>query len=560
MIKEYLSGVCICALVLSASAMAHAQVNDVVTIKLLGVNDFHGQITQGRMVNGRRVGSAPVLAAYLRNAQQGLEKNTIITMMGDQVGASVAASGLLKHEPSILFLNTLGNQFCSTSYRMSPNCNLVATVGNHEFDQGLQELKRLIHGSKEKPTNNWIDLPNYSGATFPYISANIVDSKTGKPIFEPYVIKNVNGVKVAFIGAIIETAASSILPKNTKGIKFLNISDSINSYISEVKAKGADFVVAIMHEGGDSSLYEGDTQRDVKVSGSIKAVVNKLDDAVEVVMAGHTHRFLNAYLYNQHHHRVLVTQANSYSSAFADVTIKYDKATHAVLNKSARIVTTFADQYPGTAPDAQAAYVVKLAKASVAPVVSAHVGVSAHDVSHLGNDYGESSLGDLIADAFRVGLQADIGVTNASSIRASLKGGEVTWGQLYAIQPFANPVIEMQFKGKDILDLLEQQWKTAYKNILQVSGLSYHYNENNPIDYRVMDVMVNGKPINPEKLYTVAVTSFLASGGSGFSVMKRGKIITHGQTDLEVLVGYMKTLPEPFDMNIQGRVIGELAA
>jgi len=145
-------------------------------------------------------------------------------------------------------------------------------------------------------------------------------------------------------------------------------------------------------------------------------------------------------------------------------------------------------------------------------------------------------------------------VTNSSSIRTDLNAGDITWGDLYAMQPFANPVYKMTFKGQDILDLLEQQWKTEYKNILQVSGLQYSYDESKPVDYRVYDVKVNGQPIDPNQTYSVAVSSFLANGGSGFTVMKRGTIVAKGVTDLDTVTAYIKTLPQPFTSKIEGRI------
>jgi 5'-nucleotidase len=161
-----------------------------VTIKLLGINDFHGQVTSGRQSAKRPVGSAPVLAAYLRSAAKGMESRTLITLEGDIVGASVPESGLLQDEPAILFFNTLGNTHCSTTSRMDPACNIVATVGNHEFDKGRQRLFDMIYGTDAPPTHHWTALAHYPGATFPYISANIVDSATGKTVFPPYIIKH----------------------------------------------------------------------------------------------------------------------------------------------------------------------------------------------------------------------------------------------------------------------------------------------------------------------------------------------------------------------------------
>lgn len=533
------------------AAPVHAET---VTLKILGINDFHGQISAGHILKNRPVGGAAVMAAYLRDAARGNEKNTVITLMGDVVGASIPASALLDHEPTILFLNTLANSSCSFADKMAPACNIVATIGNHEFDRGQHTIFDLYHGSNQPPKNHWINLPTYPGASFPAISANIIDDKTGKPMFTPYVIKKINGIPVAFVGAILKHAASSMQPENAQGITFLDEADAINHYLPEIRKQGVSTVIAIMHEGGDSYTYEGQTRENTKVNGSINDIVSRLDDGVDVVMAGHTHRFLNAYLPNHNGHPVLVTQADSYSAAFADVTLHVDRDSKRVLDKSARIVYTFADQYPGTSPDPDAAEIVKLAETSVAPVVNQKIGTLTNDLSRTPNTAGESSLGNLIADAFRDAAHADIGITNGTSIRANLNAGTVTWGALYSVQPFENPVVKMTLSGQDILDLLIEQWTGEHKNILQISGMTYVYDEKLPLPSRIISAQINGAPIDPAKTYTIGVNTYLAYGGSGFKVFKRGKIIERGTTDLQTLITYIQSLPQPFTAKIDGRI------
>jgi 5'-nucleotidase len=494
------------------------------------------------------------MAAYLRDAARGNENNTIITLMGDVVGASISESSLLNHEPTILFLNSLANTSCSFTNKMSPYCNIVATIGNHEFDHGQQAIFDMYQGSNLPPKNNWINLPTYPGASFPVISANIIDDITGKPMFTPYVIKQINGIPVAFVGAILKHAASSMLPENAQGVTFLDEADAINHYLPEIRKQGVKIVIAIIHEGGDSITYEGDTRKDTKVNGIINNIVERLDDGVEVVMAGHTHRFLNAFLPNHNGYPVLVTQAGSYSAAFADVTLRVDRDSKRVLDKSARIVYTFADQYPGTAPDRRAEEIVNLAKTSVAPMVNQKVGTLTDSLSRFQNPAGESALGNLIADAFRDVMNADIGITNSTSIRANLQTGTVNWGALYTVQPFENPVVKMTLSGQDILDLLVEQWEGAHKNILQISGMTYLYNEKLPLPSRIISAQINGAPLDPAKIYTIGVNTYLAYGGSGFNVFKRAKIIERGTTDLQTLITHIQSLPQPFTAKIDGRI------
>lgn len=527
---------------------------ETINIKILGINDFHGQISTGRFVKNEPVGGAAVLAAYLKQAQEGMEEQTLITIMGDQVGASPPASGILHDEPSILFTNTLANRHCSTEKRMNPLCNLVATVGNHEFDKGQKAMLDLIYGTDSPPTDSWIPLPFYPGAVYPYISANIVDDQTEKPIFPPYTIKSIQGIKVAFIGAVLKNAVDTMFPANAKGIKFLDEAETINQYIPEIKAKKADIIVVLIHEGGNQTPYEGPTQPKTKVEGSIIDIVYRLDDDIDVVMGGHTHQFLNAYLPNRNGKNILVTQANSYSVSFAEVNLEVNSTSHLVTNKSARIITTYANRWPGTVPDEQAQKLVAFAEDKVAPIVNSHVGTLKTTLLRKPNDDGESNLGNFITDAFRIMMNADIGLTNLSGTRDDLYPGIITWGKIYSVLPFSNGIVSISLTGSDIYDLLEQQWMGSYTNILQISGISYTYDPLKPIGHKIISIYHQDKPLIKEKSYTIATTTFLATGAGVFSVMKRSKLNKMGGTDHDTVIDYIKGIPQPIAVSIEGRI------
>lgn len=560
--KKYKQLINAFALVLSLipASIIHATNNTASTdsqelsIKILGINDFHGQISSGRLVKNEPVGGAAVLAAYLRQAQSGMEHRTIITIMGDQVGASPPSSGLLQDEPSILFTNSLGNKFCSAEERMNPLCNLVATVGNHEFDKGQKAMFDLIYGTDNPPKDDWIALPNYPGAAYPYISANIVYAETQKTLFPPYIIKMVDDIPVAFIGAVLKNAANSMFPEHAKGIEFLDEAETINQYIPEMKAKGAKIIIALIHEGGNQAPYEGKTRANAKVEGSINALVNKLDDDVDVVMGGHTHQFLNAFLPNHNGVNILVTQANSYSASFAEVTLHVDVKSHKVQQKSARIITTFANSWPGTEPDKQAQTIVDLAEEKIEPKINSYVGTLQNTLSRKQNDDGESNLGNMVADAFRKVMNTDIGLTNPHGLRDDMKSGIVTWGNVYSVLPFSNHVVTVTLTGQDLYDLMEQQWMGSYINMLQISGLAYTYDPEQPLGNKVKTIVHQNKPLIKDKIYTIATTNFLAAGGGVFSVMKRGTITHIGNNDHETIVEYIKSLPQPFAVSIEGRI------
>lgn len=540
---------------ISLSSTVFAGQQTPIIIKILGINDFHGQISAGRFSESEPVGGAAVLAAYLKQAQAGMEERTLITMMGDQVGASPPASGLLHDEPTILFTNSLGNSHCTPEARMNPLCNLVATVGNHEFDKGQQAMLDLIYGTNQPPTDHWIPIATYPGASYPYISANIVDAHTGRTIFPPYIIKSVDNIPVAFIGAVLKSAADSMFPANAAGVSFLDEADTINHYLPEIRAQGARIIVVLIHEGGTQRPYVGPTQKDTVVDGAIKKIIYRLDNDVDVVMGGHTHQFLNAFIPNRHGKDILVTQANSYSTSFAEVTLEIDPQQQKIIHKSAQIITAYANRWPGTMGDQPSQMLVAQAENKVAPLVNEIMGSLSHALVRDTNSHGESNLGNFIADAFRIGMNADIGMTNLHGMRNDLKAGAVTWGDVYAVIPFANTNVVVSLTGQDIYDLLEQQWTSSATNMLQISGISYTYSLQKAVGNRIISIMHQGQPLLKDKIYTIATTDFIASGHGIFSVMQRSKLITVGAYDHDTVNQYIKSLTQPFNSLIDGRIM-----
>ena len=525
-----------------------------IKVKILGFNDFHGQISAGRRVGNRPVGSAAVLASYLEAAQQGAENQTFIVHAGDHVGASPASSALLQDEPAISFLNMLGNEHCSFKRRMNPRCNLVGTLGNHEFDEGQSEMLRLIFGGNHA-TGPFLEDP-YRGANFPYVSANVVDSATGRPILPPYVIKKVRGVRIAFIGAVLKDTPSIVTPTGVAGLTFLDEADAINRYIPELRARHVKAIVVLIHQGGRQTSYSGATQSDAApVNGEIADIISRLDDEVDVVISGHTHSFTNALLKNKHGKEILVTQAFSAGTAFADINLEIDPASRDIVTKSASIITTYADAGPGLTPDPIVAQMVTQAEEKVAPLVNQIIGVASADISRSQNSAGESALGNLIADAQRAALQTDFAFMNPGGIRADLTAGNVTWGELFAIQPFGNSLVKMTLSGQQIYELLNQQWQgQTSPRLLQVSGLAYTWDALRAVGDRVVAVRKSGAPIDRAAQYTVSVNSFIAAGGDNFTVLTQGANRAGGPLDLDALINYVRGLIQPFNAGVEGRI------
>lgn len=530
----------------------------VVRIKLLGFNDFHGQLSL-RTVGPRPAGGAAVLASYLETAAAAAQDGALIIHAGDFVGASPPNSALLQDEPSIGVLNLLANKHCRSA-RLDEvdqsRCNIVGTFGNHEFDEGIAELLRLVEGGNH-PNGPFLE-PRWKGARFPYVSSNVVWANSGKPVIQPYVVQRLAGnVQIGVIGAVLKATPTIVTPTGVAGLRFLDEADSINAAVKKLRKQGVSTIVVTIHQGTFQTSYVGPTDPAVQnLTGPIIDIVKRLDSEVDVVISGHAHGFTNALIPNNAGKQILLTQAFSASTAYGDIDLAISRRNGDVVEKSAAIVTTWGDTGPGLNPDTRVAQVVAAADERVAPLVTRIVGVASTALTRSENPAGESTLGNLIADAQRTVTNARFSFMNPGGIRQDLNAGEVTWGELFSIQPFGNDLVSMDLTGAQIDTLLEQQWSGLPNvKILKISGLRYTWDAARPIGDRVIQILdADGTPIDPTASYRVTVNSFMAAGGDGFPVLPLGTNRVIGPVDLAALVQYVESLTQPFTVGIEGRI------
>ena len=521
---------------------------DPIRVQLLAINDFHGQLeTVARSGDGRPVGGAAVLAAYLdareREATAG-GATSLRVGAGDLIGASPLVSGLLRDEPTIEALSRMRLRWSS--------------VGNHEFDKGVAELRRLQDGGCAPAKSSGLLLSStdpslldpatgcFRGARFSYLAANVIDQATGEPLFPPYAITRVRGVPIGFIGAVLKGTPGIVVPSGVAGVRFLDEAETINRYAAELVGQGVHTIVVLIHQGGTGTRDGG------PITGEIVPIVEALDPAVSVVLSGHTHQFYQGSIAGR-----LVTQAGSYSQGFADVRLTLDPATGTVAERRAEIVDTFADVGPGDAPNAAVAAVVAAAQAQTASLANRVLGTAPADILRAPNTAGESALGDLIADAQRTAGGTQIALTNPGGIRTDLRAGTVTYADLFAVQPFGNSLVRMTLSGGQLVRLLEQQWADQPQpRVLQVSGITYAWQPEAPVGARVdaTDVRVGGQPLVLDGRYRVVVNSFLAEGGDNFTVLREGTDREGGAQDLDAFVDYVAALPGPVVAPPGGRI------
>jgi 5'-nucleotidase len=491
-----------------------------IPVQILGINDFHGQLDVHRKVDGKLVGGASYLAAYLKKYEK-TNKNTLLVHAGDVVGASPPISALLQDEPTIEFLNTLGFD--------------VGTVGNHEFDEGVKEMKRLIYGGTHPETGS------FKGADFPYVAANVVDRDTGEPILPPYVIKRVNGMPIGFIGVVTTDTQNIVLPSGIKDVTFTDETKAVNKAAQELIERGVKSIVVLSHLPAYSSK-DGS-----HASGEAVDMAKKINDEVDVIFGGHNHAYSDTVVDGK-----LIVESYSYGTAFSDVDLLIDPKTKDIAAKQAKIVTTY---HEGIKPDPEIKQMVEQYQEDVAPLVNRVVGQADALITENNDPSGESPLGNLVADSQRAQMQTDFAFMNPGGIRADLDEGDITWGELYTMLPFGNTLVKMTLTGKQIKQLLEQQWSGSYPRILQVSGLHYTWKKDAPAGEKIIEMAdTKGNPIEPNKEYTVTVNNYIASGGDGFTVLLDGKNQVVGPLALEAMVNYIENFDQPIESPATGRI------
>ncbi|MFN5527680.1 bifunctional metallophosphatase/5'-nucleotidase, partial [Bradyrhizobium sp.] len=451
------------------------------------------------------------------------QPNTIFVSAGDLIGASPFLSAMFHDEPTIEAMSEMGLA--------------LSAVGNHEFDEGKDELLRMQNGGCH-PTEGCRGPQRFTGAKFHYLAASTFLAGTDKTVFPPYEIRTFEDIPVAFIGLTLKATAGIISPASAAGLDFRNEAESINALIPELKAKGVQAIVVLIHEGGWPS---GGMNECPGLSGPIVDIVKDLDSAVDIIISGHTHQ---AYVCTID--KRLVTSADKFGTLVTAIDVKLDRTTRDVVSATATniVVDTTLPKDP-----AQTALIDAYEKVA-APIANRPAGSIAQPLSRVPNGAGESALGDVIADAQLAATAkggAVIAMTNPGGIRTDLArrdDGAVTYADVFASQPFRNQLMTVTLTGAEIKAALEQQWlDPARPRILQISnGFSYAFDPKQPAGGRVdaASMMLAGKPVDPAASYRVTLNTYLALGGDGFTAFKGGRDPVVGPYDDEALFAYLK--------------------
>ncbi|HEX8508515.1 MAG TPA: bifunctional metallophosphatase/5'-nucleotidase, partial [Propionibacteriaceae bacterium] len=424
----------------------------------------------------------------------------------------------------------------------------IATVGNHEFDEGVDELNRIIDGGACHPEDGCLDGDGYNGSDADWLAANVVDRSTQKPILAPYEIRKVKGVRIGVIGVVLDETPSIVSAAGISKVQFLDEVKTINTYTAELREKGVETIVVSLHEGGSAG---SDVNGCTNPTGPAFDITRAIDDSVDVVMSGHSHSGFVCEVDGK-----LVTQALSNGRLITDIDLRINRRTGDVVTKSAEnaVVTRDVERNP----EAQA--LVDRYAEIAEPIANEPVGRITEDITRVqetlvGALAGESPLGNLIADAQLAATDNEAGAVaafmNPGGVRADLTyassaagegNGVVTYGEVFEVQPFNNLLTTMDLTGEQLYALLNQQF--AVRRILQPSASVRYAVTAGGSGVVPGSLTINGASVVATQTYRIAVNNFLAGGGDGFTVLTQGtNVVNQPGFDVDALEAYLSGDP-----------------
>ncbi len=541
-----------CATVQQRPVAPPAQAREV---QILAINDFHGNLEPPGLAYEGSKGKVPVGgAAYLATAlKQARTAASITVAAGDLISASPLISSLYFDEPTIRALSDSGLA--------------LAAVGNHEFDRGPAELKRMQSGGcrprQERETRQSCALEQFAGAGFQYLAANVLEG--ADTILPATAIRDIGGVRVGFIGMTLKETATLVSPDGVKGLTFLDEAATANALVPYFKSAGAQAIVLLIHEGA-STEGKFDDPACPGLAGDLMPIIGKLDPAIGLVVSGHTHQAYICRVPASGGAERLLTSAGRYGALVTDIRLSFAPDGTLAAQRAefvpvqgeaidnARVQAPLNPAYPVYAADPAVAALVERYKQAASVVADRPVGKLAGPLEK-GTISEESQASSFIADGQLFVARnpakgaAEFAFMNNGGARTDLipgADGTITYGQIFALQPFANNLVTISLTGAEVKALLEQQFDSgsntvARPNLLMPSAnVRYSFDKSRPAGQRIVSILLDGKTIDPAGSYRVTVNNFLASGGDNFTLLAKGTNPADGGLDLDATEAYLK--------------------
>jgi 5'-nucleotidase len=515
-----------------------------VNVQLLGINDFHGNLEPPTGSSGRILpapgqatvdaGGAAFLGSHIRRLRAA-NPNSLVVSAGDLIGASPLLSAGFHDEPTIEAMNQIGLD--------------LNAVGNHEFDEGEAELRRMqeggCHPTDSAGTCKDVD-GRFDGAEFRFLAANVVRRDTGEPMFPAYAIKRFGRIKVGFIGMTLEGTPDIVSPSGVRNLQFLDEAETANRYARELREEhGVRAIVVLLHEGGVPTPFAGINA--CNVSGPIVDIVNRTSDAVDLFVTGHTHQPYNCIIDGRP-----VTSASSFGRLVTDIDFKLDRRTKDI--KNVAVNNVIVTRTIGAALDIQA--LINRYNVLIAPIRDRVIGNLSGPLTRAADNTGESTAGNAIADAQLFASRSEGAVAafmNPGGVRTDIDAGPVTYGEAFAMQPFGNNLTTITLTGAQLYEMLKQQWCGAPSARILLPSATVHYTVD-PTKVTVgapcataqnpaSNLTIDGTPVVDGQTYRITVNSFLADGGDTFPVLPQGTDRVGGVVDTDAFEQYLAANP-----------------
>ena len=527
-------------------------------VQILAINDFHGNLEPPNLTVP--AADAPVPAggaAYLASALKQVRiKHSVTVAAGDLIGASPISSALFLDEPTIKALSLAGLEF--------------ASVGNHEFDKGAAELKRMQDGGCEKFTRRQpCALEPFEGADFRYLAANVQRSD-GSTLFPGTAIKEVGGIRIGFIGMTLKETATLVSPSGVAGLKFVDEAATANDQVQGLRAAGANIIVLLIHQGA-SIQGSYDDPSCPGLAGDILPILSRLDPAIQLVVSGHTHNAYICHVPMAGGGTRLLTSAGKYGSLVTDIRMSFDrrggrlngaKGDFVIVQgepiRTPKLTAPLVPSRPAYPPDPEVAALVARYRDAASGAANRPIGRLEGAVTKGEDISKESTAAELIADAQLFVARdpgrgdADLALMNNGGARTDLlpaDDGTVRFGQIFAMQPFANNVVTKSYTGAQIKAVLEQQFASGLNTIrrpnllMPSANFRFSFDRSRPDGQRIVAMTLDGRPIDPSRSYRVAINNFLASGGDNFTMLAGGSNPVDAGLDLDATEAYLATNP-----------------
>ncbi|MEV6866940.1 bifunctional metallophosphatase/5'-nucleotidase [Streptosporangium subroseum] len=547
-----------------------------VPVRLLSLNDFHGNLepptgSSGNMVDETgatvKAGGAAYAATHLKQMS---DKNTLKVAQGDLIGASPLISAAFHDEPSVEFLGKVGVT--------------VSSVGNHEFDEGYTELKRIMNGGCH-PVDGCSPAGKWKGAQYSYLGANVLLKRPnssaekaalaalggghtgqlskllkgyGIPALPPVAIRWMNGVPIGFIGLVTQTTPTIVTSAGIKDLEFVDEVKAANVASKLLQIVGVKAQVVLVHEGDQVAAGQSPDACSAQ-PGAGNRIATQVDAEIDMILSGHSHQAYLCKVTDPKGGTRLYSQGGSFGRVITKVDFQVDVKTRDVVRSS-----VVADNQVVTrtvTPDPAISTFVQTWKDHVSTVANKPLGKITADINSAPSSE-ESSLGNLIADgqlaATKTGGNAQIALMNPGGVRApltyagspALEGdGVVTYGEAFTVQPFNNLMQAVTLTGAQLKTVLEQQFtggpnNQAFTKILQPSSnFTYTYSTSAPWGSKISNMKIDGVAVTDTQSIRVAANNFLVGGGDAFAAFQGGTDLWSGPLDIDAFAAYFAANP-----------------